>query len=162
MRWLPWLVGVIAAVLAVNALTLGGARPALVIAATLAIGAGAVLAARIRMAGELAAGHPSRQMLDRLLGPPLVLGAILMGFGHGSNDVANIVAPLAVLVRAAAMWPEAGPASLRLLALGGAGIAVGALLFGRRIVHMVGSRITRLNTARALCVLLGVVAELSP
>ncbi|SDK49216.1 inorganic phosphate transporter [Paracoccus chinensis] len=153
-RWLPWLVGVIAAVLAVNALTLGGARPALVIVATLAIGAGAVLAARIRMAGELAAGHPSRQMLDRLLGPPLVLGAILMGFGHGSNDVANIVAPLAVLVRAAAMWPEAGPASLRLLALGGAGIAVGALLFGRRIVHMVGSRITRLNTARALCVLL--------
>ena len=37
------------------------------------------------------------------------------------------------------------------LAAGG-GLALGALLFGWRLVVMVGSRITRLNPARALCV----------
>lgn len=152
MRWLPWVVGLISTVLTVNALSLGGAGAPVVLAATLAIAAASVLAARIRMAGELAAGHPGGQMLDRLRGPPLVLGAILMGFSHGSNDVANIVAPLAVLGGATGVWPEAAPTSIRLLALGGIGIALGALLFGRRLVHMVGSRITRLNTARALCV----------
>lgn len=151
-RWLPWVVGFIAAVLMVNALSLGGAATPVVLGATLAVSAASVLAARIRMTGELAAGLPARQLLDRLLGPPLVLGAILMGFSHGSNDVANIAAPLAVLGRSAGLWPEAEPNSIRLLAVGGAGIALGALLFGRRLVHMVGSRITRLNTARALCV----------
>lgn len=150
--WLPWMVGLMAAVLVANALSLAQARPLVVGMATLAAGAAAVIAARIRMAGELAAGHPARQMLDRLLGPPLVLGAILMGFSHGSNDVANIVAPLAVLAHSAALWPKAEAAAAGLLALGGTGIAMGALLFGRRLVHMVGSRITRLNTARALCV----------
>lgn len=151
-HWLPWVVGCIAAVLTVNALSLNGVSAPAIAMATAAVSAASVLAARLRMAGEIAAGHPDRQMLDRLLGPPLVLGAILMGFSHGSNDVANIVAPLAVLGRSTALWPEAEPTSIRLLALGGAGIALGALLFGRRLVHMVGSRITRLNTARALCV----------
>ena len=153
-RWLPWLVGLMAAVLAANALSLGGARPAIVLGATLAISAAATAAAHLRMAGQLAAGHNSRQMLDRLLGPPLVLAAVLIGFSHGSNDVANVVAPLAVLVRSAAMLPEVQPTAVWMLGLGGGGIAIGALLFGRRLVHMVGSRITRLNTPRALCVAL--------
>lgn len=153
-RWLPWMVGFMAAVLTVNALSLGGAGPGLVVAATAALSAGATLAARIRMAGELAADQGGRQILDRLLGPPLVLGAVLIGFSHGSNDVGNIVAPLAVLVRSAALLPEADPTSVWMLGLGGGGIALGALLFGRRLVHMVGSRITRLNAPRALCVAL--------
>ncbi|MBB1498748.1 inorganic phosphate transporter [Paracoccus sp. MC1862] len=151
-RLLPWVVGCIAAVLTLNALSLSGVGAPVVLGATFAVSAASVVFARIRMADEIAAGHPGRQMLDRMLGPPLVLGAILMGFSHGSNDVANIVAPLAVLGRSTELWPQAEPTSIRLLALGGAGIAVGALLFGRRLVHMVGSRITRLNTARALCV----------
>lgn len=152
--WLPWLVGFMAAVLTVNALSLGGARPVVVIAATLAVSAAAAVAARIRMGREMAARHGAREMLDRLLGPPLVLGAVLIGFSHGSNDVANIVAPLGVLVRSAALWPGTDPTSAWMLGLGGGGIALGALLFGRRLVHMVGSRITRLNTPRALCVAL--------
>ncbi|WP_332257763.1 inorganic phosphate transporter [Paracoccus sphaerophysae] len=38
------------------------------------------------------------------------------------------------------------------LATGALGFALGAALYGRRLVRMVGSRITRLNPARALCV----------
>ena len=96
--------------------------------------------------------------MTRLHGPTkaatLGVGAVLIGFSHGSNDVANIAAPLGVLLRSAGLLAGAEPFAAWLLALGGTGIALGALLFGRRAVHMVGSRISRLNTPRALCVAL--------
>ena len=44
------------------------------------------------------------------------------------------------------------PAAPVWLATGALGFALGAALYGRRLVRMVGSRITRLNPARALCV----------
>ena len=151
-RWLPRVVAAMAAVLSLYALTLTGADALLAgVTGAMAAGAGWVWAAR-RIARERAAGHRAAQMLDRLFGPPLVAGALLIAFGHGANDVGNIVAPLAVIALSAADWQPAATMPPAMLATGAIGIALGAALFGRRLVRMVGSRITRLNPARALCV----------
>ena len=153
-RWLPRVVGLIVPVMLALALTAAGSGPAPTLFASVAGGIAAWAAARARSRRELGrADTTARKLLDRLFGPPLVLGAVMMGFAHGANDVANVAAPLAVIAQAAQGWaPAAALSPWAALAIGGGGIALGALLFGRRLVRMVGSRITRLNPARALCV----------
>lgn len=87
---------------------------------------------------------------------PLLLSAALMSFAHGANDVANAVGPLAAIVQAV----QEGGASDRVtiplwvMAVGAVGLSVGLVLFGPRLIHLVGSEITRLNAMRAWCVAL--------
>lgn len=157
--WLPLIVAVVVPVMLLLALGEAGLPAGWTAALTAATSAAAWAAARIRIRAELARSAPTaRKLLDRLFGPPLVLGAVMMGFAHGANDVANVAAPLAVIAQASKGWPAAGltggwaGTAWVALAIGGGGIALGALLFGRRLVRMIGSRITRLNTGRALCV----------
>ncbi|AGT07549.1 inorganic phosphate transporter [Paracoccus aminophilus] len=106
--------------------------------------------ARHSVARQIALHTGSRVALKVILGLPLAAAALMMGFAHGSNDASNIVAPLTAIL-ANAEGPGAQAASWTPL-LAGLGIAAGAVLFGRRLVHMVGSSITRLNPNRALCV----------
>lgn len=82
----------------------------------------------------------------------MLLAVTLMGFAHGANDVANIAGPLSVIVASSGISQGAGSVSTFILLAAGAGIATGTLLFGRRLVQMVGSGITRLNPVRAFCV----------
>ncbi|WP_118132507.1 inorganic phosphate transporter [Oceanicella sp. SM1341] len=91
--------------------------------------------------------------LARLFALPLVLAAALLSFAHGANDVANVVGPLNAILRNAG---EGGSAVLPgwAMAVGAGGISVGMLLFGPRLVRLVGHEITRLNAARSFCVLL--------
>lgn len=153
MRWLPRVVGAGAAVLAAYALTLWGApgRPALALALVALTSVAAWWATRARMRSQRMAGLRPREATERLFGPSLIAAALLIGFGHGANDVGNVVAPLAVIARAGDVG-AALPAAPVWLATGALGFALGAALYGRRLVRMVGSRITRLNPARALCV----------
>ncbi len=74
-----------------------------------------------------------------------------MGFAHGANDTANIAAPLTTMLDSLAADPGPPRRTLVLL-VSSIGIALGIVLFGRRLVHMVGSNITQLNPNRALCV----------
>lgn len=90
-------------------------------------------------------------ILKKLLGPPLVVAAMVLGFAHGANDTANIAAPLKIILDSLGTQP-AHPRATLILLIASVGIALGIVLFGRRLVHMVGSRITRLNPSRALCV----------
>ncbi|MBW3241115.1 inorganic phosphate transporter [Epibacterium sp. DP7N7-1] len=94
---------------------------------------------------------------------PLVIAAVLMSFAHGANDVANAISPLATIVHVMGQQ-EAGthPAEINALAslhvpfwvliIGALGMAMGVLLFGPRLVNMVGNQITKLNPIRAYCV----------
>ena len=153
-RWLPVIVALVVPVMLLLALTAMGLSAGWCLGIAGLGAAASWAAARARIRAELARSTPAaRKLLNRLFGPPLVLGAVMMGFAHGANDVANVVAPLSVIAHASADWAPAGPATSGVaLAIGGGGIALGALLFGRRLVRMIGSRITRLNTGRALCV----------
>lgn len=85
---------------------------------------------------------------------PLVMAAMMSGFAHGANDLANVAGPLSVLLQTTG--PEAAwlSRSVWLVLISGCGIALGSMLFGRNVVQMVGSEITRLNAARAFAAVL--------
>ncbi len=88
---------------------------------------------------------------------PLIIGAALLSFAHGANDVANAVGPLAAIV--STMGNEAEIARkvsipLWVMVIGAFGIALGLGLFGPKLISVVGEKITRLNSPRAYCVAL--------
>ena len=94
--------------------------------------------------------------LKELFAIPLVFSAALLSFAHGANDVANAVGPLAAIVHAV---QEGGAAEavvipLWVMMIGALGLSIGLVLFGPKLIHLVGSEITRLNAMRAYCVAL--------
>lgn len=97
-----------------------------------------------------------KKSLKKLFGLPLVVSAALLSFAHGANDVANAVGPLAAIVHALGDGTVSGPVTIPLwvMMIGAAGISFGLLLFGPRLIRLVGSEITKLNPMRAFCVAL--------
>ncbi|TNJ48544.1 inorganic phosphate transporter [Phaeobacter sp. B1627] len=108
-----------------------------------------------RRAAELAQQKGAIKALFRL---PLVIAAILMSFAHGANDVANAIGPLATIVQVLGqshsdVMPFVAVAvPFWVLLIGALGMAMGVLLFGPRLIKLVGSQITKLNPVRAYCV----------
>lgn len=93
----------------------------------------------------------------RLFHLPLIMGAALLSFAHGANDVANAVGPLAAIT-SALLDPGAVGAKvgipLWVMLIGAGGIALGLALFGPKLIRTVGEKITRMNAIRAYCVAL--------
>ena len=87
---------------------------------------------------------------------PLICSAALLSFAHGSNDVANAVGPLAAIVGAAESGQVAAKVEIPLwvMFIGAAGLSAGLLLFGPKLIRVVGQQITRMNPMRAYCVAL--------
>lgn len=96
--------------------------------------------------------------LRRLFRMPLIGAAALLSFAHGANDVANAVGPLAAIVHAARSGGAAAIVDIPLwvMAIGAFGISCGLLLYGPKLVRIVGGEITKLNPMRAFCVALAV------
>jgi PiT family inorganic phosphate transporter len=94
--------------------------------------------------------------LKALFAVPLVISAALLSFAHGANDVANAVGPLAAIVHAESLGGFAGKVTIPLwvMIIGAFGISFGLMLFGPKLIRMVGSQITKLNPMRAYCVAL--------
>jgi PiT family inorganic phosphate transporter len=84
--------------------------------------------------------------------------ACFVAFSHGANDVANAIGPVAAVLSLAT-----GDGNLvafqsvpeYLLAIGGIGIALGAVTWGHRVMRTVGSRITSLTNTRGFSVEFG-------
>ena len=87
---------------------------------------------------------------------PLICSAAFLSFGHGANDVANAVAPLAAIVSAAGSGEVAAKVEIPLwvMVIGAIGISAGLALFGPKLVRTVGTQITKLDRSRAFCVAL--------
>ena len=96
------------------------------------------------------------QSLRKLFNVPLICSAALLSFAHGANDVANAVGPLAAIVHATTGDATSSVVSLPLwvMVIGAFGISLGLVLFGPKLVRMVGEQITKLNPMRAFCVAL--------
>jgi PiT family inorganic phosphate transporter len=94
--------------------------------------------------------------LKRLFAIPLVFSAALLSFAHGANDVANAVGPLAAIVHTVqdGMGSDRVMIPLWVMLIGGIGLSVGLVLFGPKLINLVGSEITKLNAMRAYCVAL--------
>lgn len=160
-RWVPLLIAAMAGAFAAYLATVGIGKVVTLGTATVAvIGGSAFLAAWIAFRGIVARqsrGLENRnQSLRRLFVIPLVISAGLLSFAHGANDVANAVGPLAAIIDAA----DAGAVATRadvpfwVMLIGATGISVGLLLFGPRLIRIVGARITKLNPVRAFCIAL--------
>lgn len=87
---------------------------------------------------------------------PLIIGAALLSFAHGANDVANAIGPLAAIVSTFEQNELASKVTIPfwVMVIGALGIACGLWLFGPKLIAVVGEKITRLNSPRAYCVAL--------
>ncbi|MFV0490249.1 MAG: inorganic phosphate transporter [Pseudorhodobacter sp.] len=160
-RWVPILIGIMAGAFSAY-LALKGLSKVVKVPLPTAI----MLGAGLGLAGWLMAiplirrqseGLENRKKsLKKLFGLPLVVSAALLSFAHGANDVANAVGPLAAIVHAIQDGSVDASVTIPLwvMVVGAAGISFGLILFGPKLIRMVGSEITKLNPVRAFCVAL--------
>jgi inorganic phosphate transporter, PiT family len=159
--WVPILIGVMGGVFATYMALKGISR---IIAFTLpqsvligiAIGVPLALIMRPVIRRQSAGMENRNKSLKALFAIPLVFSAALLSFAHGANDVANAVGPLAAIVHAVQEGgaAEAVTIPLWVMVIGALGLSFGLVLFGPKLINIVGSEITRLNAMRAYCVAL--------
>jgi len=160
-RWVPVLVAIMACAFSVYLVTKGfkriwkpdGTTVVLIGIAAFLITYGS-LRGRISRAAENMENR--RRSVGELFTIPLICAAALLSFAHGSNDVANAVGPLAAIVSVLSGGDVSAKVSLPfwVLAIGAVGISIGLLLFGPKIIEIVGEKITKLDRVRAFCVAL--------
>lgn len=147
--WLPILIATTVSVFAIYVAILttrGGVGVTWVVMA-LALGGLSYWLSRWHLDLQIARRRTESLALKNILAGPLVLTVLLSGFAHGANDVGNVAGPLTVLLAGI----EADEMPRWIIGLAGLSVAAGSLIFGRRLVRMVGSSITRLNPVRAFC-----------
>lgn len=160
-RWVPILVGIMAAAFAAY-LALKGIQKLIKIDMTTALVIGAVIGVitwlvMIPVIKRQSEGLENRnKSLKILFGIPLVVSAALLSFAHGANDVANAVGPLAAIVQVSQSgdFTHAFSIPIWVMIIGAFGISFGLFLFGPKLIRMVGGQITKLNPMRAYCVAL--------
>ena len=88
--------------------------------------------------------------VERVFSVLMLVTACAMAFAHGSNDVANAVGPLAAVVGIAESGEvlQTSPMPAWILLLGGAGIVLGLVTYGHRVIATIGSGITELTPSR--------------
>lgn len=161
-RWVPVLIGVMAgafvaylALKGLNSLFHISPGPAMALGLVAGIVAWAFARPVVRRRSE---GMENRKRsLKALFSLPLIAAAALLSFAHGANDVANAVGPLAAIVHAVEEGGATGDSvtiPLWVMLIGAFGISFGLVLFGPRLIRMVGQEITKLNAIRAWCVAL--------
>ncbi len=160
-RWVPVLIGVMAGAFATY-IAIKGLERIVHVPFGRAVLIGLVVAVVMTVAMRPVIRRQSEGLENRkksvktLFAIPLVFSAGLLSFAHGANDVANAVGPLAAIVQAVqggATVEDVG-IPLWVMVVGGLGLSVGLLLFGPKLIRMVGSEITKLNAMRAYCVAL--------
>jgi inorganic phosphate transporter, PiT family len=165
--WLPLLLGAMAVTFTAFLLIKTGDRlwvvPGwLVICLSVATGLAVWWIYRRVVSSQMPDLENSSKSLRTLFAIPLMLTAGLLSFAHGANDVANAIGPLAAIVQSQSndfadlsFWfmgtlnPEV---PIWVSAVGAFGISAGLLLFGRRLIMVVGKQITKLSPIRAFCV----------
>lgn len=89
--------------------------------------------------------------VEKVFAALMVMTACGMAFAHGSNDVANAVGPVAAIVSIVQSGGAVAQKSMLptwVLLLGGAGIVIGLLMYGQKVIATVGSGITQLTPSR--------------
>lgn len=90
-----------------------------------------------------------------------IFSAICDSFSHGANDVANAVGPFAAIF---IIYREQGNLAKNMdmdndaywiLSMGGIGIALGLILYGKKIIHAIGNKLCKITPSRGTCIELG-------
>ncbi|MES9990949.1 MAG: inorganic phosphate transporter [Candidatus Thiodiazotropha sp.] len=100
----------------------------------------------------------TKSAINRLFNIPLLLGAGLLSFAHGSNDVANAIGPVIAIKEAMTVTTDTSATHLSHwgLLVGAVGIPLGLILYGKRLIKTIGSEITELDQIRAFCIVTSV------
>jgi len=92
--------------------------------------------------------------VEKVFTPMMLFTACSMAFAHGSNDVANGIGPLAAVISIVSSGGEVMQKSampIWILFVGGAGIVLGLITLGYRVMLTVGKKITELTPSRGFC-----------
>mgnify|MGYP001158653472 CR=1 FL=1 len=82
-------------------------------------------------------------------------------FSHGANDVANAIGPFAAIFL---IYRENGDISKKvnmeddaywILGMGGVGIALGLIIYGKKIINAIGTKLCKITASRGTCIELG-------
>lgn len=91
---------------------------------------------------------------ESLLARLQVMSACFVAFAHGSNDVGNAIAPLAVIahiLQTGRVPLDGFQVPLWILVLGGAGIVIGLAVWGRNVIATIGGGILPLQPSGGFC-----------
>ncbi|MDF5707668.1 MAG: inorganic phosphate transporter [Nostoc sp. S4] len=92
--------------------------------------------------------------LEKLFARFQLLSACFVAFAHGSNDVGNAIAPLALIVyinRTASVPVDGITIPIWILILGGAGIVGGLAVWGKKVIATIGENIISLEPSSGFC-----------
>ncbi|MFH1123410.1 MAG: anion permease [Pseudomonadota bacterium] len=126
---------------------------ALLIALPLSLAAGfggKVLLSRLGGVGCRWIRGDDEEKVECVFGYLQIMTACYVAFGHGANDVANAVGPLAAIysvvkTKAVAMQVEV---PIWMLAFGGIAVGGGLFAFGARVMQTIGKKITEITPVR--------------
>jgi PiT family inorganic phosphate transporter len=160
-RWVPLLVALMAGVFSAYLIMKGLKRvwqpePWLVAALAGLVFAAAYGAVKPLIARRARGRENSSSTIHGLFTLPLICSAAMLSFAHGSNDVANAVGPLSAIIGVSGSGDVLAKVEIPLwvMLIGAAGISLGLVLFGPKLIRTVGQEITKLNPVRAFCVAL--------
>ncbi len=89
--------------------------------------------------------------VEKIFAVLMMITACAMAFAHGSNDVANAIGPLAAVVSIVendGIVAQKSALPLWILALGGLGIVIGLMTYGKKVMLTIGTQITELTPSR--------------
>ena len=99
--------------------------------------------------------------MERVFGVLMIITAAAMAFAHGSNDVANAIGPLAAIYSVVDSGGLIGAKSalpIWILLVGGAGIVIGLITYGHKVIATIGTGITQLTPSRGFAATLAAAA----
>ena len=124
----------------------------------ISVGTGIFLIVRPILQQHAAQLPSTKSAVNRHFNIPLLVAAGLLSFAHGSNDVANAIGPVIAIKEALISDQGFSHPALPtwLLIVGAIGIPLGLALYGKRLIHTIGSEITEIDQIRAFCIVTSV------
>jgi PiT family inorganic phosphate transporter len=100
----------------------------------------------------------SKLAINSLFNFPLIFAAGLLSFAHGANDVANALGPIAAIFEITRGLATGSLVSVPpwILILVVAGLGLGLVLYGPRLIKVIGYELTELDQIRAYCITMAV------
>jgi PiT family inorganic phosphate transporter len=126
---------------------------------TLAVAIGVLLGVAVRlmmnriMLDDYADRASQYASVERLFMPQMVFTGAAMAFAHGSNEVANGIGPMAVVIQIIVTREVSASSAITpfILLIGSLGIVAGLATYGYKVMATLGHGITELTPTRAYC-----------
>jgi PiT family inorganic phosphate transporter len=91
--------------------------------------------------------------VERIFAYLQIISACYVAFAHGANDVGNAVAPFATIIEIArtGVVGDMVEVPIWILVLGGIGITIGVMTWGKKVIQTIGKNITDITPSRGFC-----------